>query len=504
MEYYLETQQIDISQLNINNDAILVLVSFIIFKIYQKTRVPEGLKNVPTLSFLVLLTEIYNKVGPDKRWEDIRDILEKEGIGKLWFNGEWTLTVTDLGLVKDIITKTDLYPKSLLGESFPGNLVTQYYGDNVVFSNGDVWKRHRRIANPSFRNIPVHVFVESAIKLLNVMEKVDNEPIEIRNLMHGLTLDVLGKAAFGFDFNNLEDPKNVYVTAYNDVMEELSKPIYYLISFLEHIVPRTEAIRKIAKLNSLYDEMVEKKMKSMKTGEIDEKINNNSADLLEHMVHACNDPENPTLTSEELRHDLAIFMLAGHDTTANALSTILYLLAIHKDVQKKVRDEILRVLGDDLTPNSEQQKELKYMNMVINENLRLYPPVANLPRRTPSKDIKFRNHVIPAKTPIIINIYGIHHSSKNWENPEKFIPERFENEKHDHYAWLSFGGGNRLCLGINFSLIEQRIMLCSLLRKYEVSLPADSIHKDKLQIAPEGSGTMGPHPLPLIFKRRTE
>ncbi|CAB4477910.1 unnamed protein product [Rhizophagus irregularis] len=105
---------------------------------------------------------------------------------------------------------------------------------------------------------------------------------------------------------------------------------------------------------------------------------------------------------------------------ANALTTILYLLAVHKDVQK---NEILRVLGDNLMLSVERQKELKYINMVINENLRLYPP--------------------------------------NWEDPEKFIPERFENEKHDHYAWLSFGG----------------------VRKYEVSLPADSsIHKDKLRI----------------------
>ncbi|RGB39207.1 cytochrome P450 [Rhizophagus diaphanus] len=197
-------------------------------------------------------------------------------------------------------------------------------------------------------------------------------------------------------------------------------------------------------------------------------------------------------------------MLAGHDTTANALTTILYLLAAHKDAQKKVRDEILRVLGDDLTPSAEQQKELKYMNMVMNENLRLYPPVAQLPRRFSAQEIKFRNHVIPAKTAIILNIYGIHHSSRNWKDPENFIPERFENEKHDYYAWLGFGGGSRICLGINFSLIEQRIMLCALLRKYEIFLPADSIHKDKLQIEPEVSGTSGPYPVPLIFKRRTE
>ena len=83
-------------------------------------------------------------------------------------------------------------------------------------------------------------------------------------------------------------------------MEELSNPLYYLISYLEYI-PRTEALKKIAKLNNLYDGIVENKRQSIKLGELNEKINNNSADLLEYMIQACNDPENPTLTSEELR-----------------------------------------------------------------------------------------------------------------------------------------------------------------------------------------------------------
>ncbi|CAI2196144.1 15526_t:CDS:2, partial [Funneliformis geosporum] len=144
--------------------------------------------------------------------------------------------------------------------------------------------------------------------------------------------------------------------------------------------------------------------------------------------------------------NLAIFMLAGHDTTATALTSILYVLATRKDVQCKVHDEILRVLGDNLSPTIEQQRELKYLNMVINENLRLYPPVQQLPQRTNTEIIKFRNHTILPKTPIFVNIYGIHHSSKYWKNPEEFIPERFENErdeKRDQHTWLTFGGGSR-------------------------------------------------------------
>ncbi|CAG8534620.1 3514_t:CDS:10 [Funneliformis mosseae] len=505
---------------------ILVFISFIAYKVYPKFRVPEGIKNVPTLSFLKLVSAIFSNGGPDKRWEITRKVLEKEGIGKLWFNGVWHIITTDLELTKDVFSKTDLYPKTSLDESIPGSLTANYYGTNVVFSNGDVWKRHRygitshrksisaviyfplflsHITSPAFKSLPMHVFDETAVKLLKVIEKVDNGPLEVQDLMHRLTLDVLGRVAFGFDFNNLEDPTNVYVTTYQEVTAECDKPIYFIIPFIEYLpyFDRTEARKKVAKINELYDGLIETKRKSMETEELSKKINNNTADLLECMIHASSDPKYP-MSDEEMRYNLAMFMLAGHDTTATALTTILYVLATHKDVQSKARDEILRVLGDSLIPTIDQQRELKYLNMVIKENLRLYPPVHQLPRRENSETIKFRNHVFLPKTPILINIYGIHHSPNNWKDPEEFNPERFENdndEKREQYTWLPFGSGTRTCLGNNFSLIEQRVMLCALLRKYEVSSPTDSIHQDKLHLDHSSSTLTGLQSLHLIFKR---
>ncbi|CAG8697785.1 5610_t:CDS:10, partial [Funneliformis mosseae] len=334
------------------------------YKIYQSIRVPEGLKDVPTLNYFGYIISLLSNEGPDKLWENSQKVLEKEGIGKVWFNGAWHIITTDLGLTKDVFTRADLFPKPSIEELFPGSLLASYYGTNVVFSNGDVWKRHRYIINPAFKSLPMHVFDETALKLLKVIEKVDNGPIEVKDLMHRLTLDVLGRAAFGFDFNNLEDPTNVYATTYKEVTEECDKPIYFILPFLENIpyFYRTEARKKVAKINDLFNGLIETKRKSMETDELGKKIDNNSADMLERMINAANDPKYP-MSNEEMRSNLAIFMLAGHDTTANALATVLYVLATHKDVQSKVRDEILRVLDDNLTPTIEQQRELKYMNM---------------------------------------------------------------------------------------------------------------------------------------------
>ncbi|CAI2195167.1 3738_t:CDS:2, partial [Funneliformis geosporum] len=260
-------------------------------------------------------------------------------------------------------------------------------------------------------------------------------------------------------------PTNVYVTTYQEVTAECDKPIYNLMPFIEKLpyFNRIEALKKAAKINELYNGIIEEKRKSMETEELDKKINNNTADFLDCMMYTSGDPKNP-MSNEEMRNNLAaMFMLVGHDTRC---------------VQRKVRDEMLRVLGDDLTPIIDYHSisgELKYLYMVMDENLRFYPPVHQLPRRENSEIIKFRNHVFWPKTPILINIYGIHHSPKYWKDPEEFIPERFEDGKLNRDICLPFGGNM-------FSLIEQTTTLCALLRKYEISLPADSIHKDKLHL----------------------
>ncbi|CAG8434028.1 9717_t:CDS:2 [Funneliformis mosseae] len=127
----------------------------------------------------------------------------------------------------------------------------------------------------------MHVFDENAVKLLKVIEKVDNGHIEVKELMYRLTLDVLGRVAFGFDFNNLEDPTND-VTTYQEVTAECEKPIYFIIPFIEYFLcfDRTEARKKVAKIYELYNGLIETKRKSMETEELNIKISNNTADFL--------------------------------------------------------------------------------------------------------------------------------------------------------------------------------------------------------------------------------
>ncbi|CAG8510376.1 16693_t:CDS:10 [Dentiscutata erythropus] len=386
-----------------------------------------------------MLSVLTNNGGNDKLYLRCKEYFERDGVIKLFFRGRWICMITDPVIVKEVCLRTDAFPKLMFDEIIPNSAFERHFGVNVVHSNDDVWKRHRRVCNPAFKTLPIHLFDKKGLKLIDVLEKVDNKPIEVRDFMQRFTLDILGIVGFNFDFNSLEDQNNIYVTTYNEVQELLKNPFYSIlhldrIPFIKQLV-----FRKVDKLNNLFEDIIKEKRKSLAAG-------HSNGDLLELMLKACENPDisnNQMLSDTELRNNLAVFMVAGHDTTAVALSSLLYLLAIHKDVQKKVREEILSELGDNLTPSVEQHASLKYLTMVIRENLRLYPPFAGLQVRVLAEDLKHKDFLIPAGTPIIPFLYGIHHSPKLWKNPEEFLPERFENE-HENYSWLAFGGGSRM------------------------------------------------------------
>ncbi|CAG8687749.1 734_t:CDS:10, partial [Racocetra persica] len=329
---------------------------------------PDALKGIHSITFVgLMLSAIRNPEGMDKFYLRYKEYFERDGLVKLHFKGKWVCMISDPAIAKDVCLRSDAFPKLMLDEIMAGSVAERHFGVNVVHSNGDVWKRHRRACNPAFKALPVHLFVEKGLEMMEVLEKVDNKPIEVNDIMQRLTLDVLGKASFNFDFNNLQDPHNVYVTAYNEAQNVFRNPFYSIFPVERIPILRRLVFSKVDRLSNLFEDIIKEKRKSLAAGQ-------SNGDLLEHMIKACEDPDNPTLSDVELRHNLAIFMVAGHDTTATALSSLLYLLAVHKDVQRKAREEVLKILGDDLTPSAEHHASLKYLNMIIRENLRLYPP----------------------------------------------------------------------------------------------------------------------------------
>jgi len=178
------------------------------------------------------------------------------------------------------------------------------------------------------------------------------------------------------------------------------------------------------------------------------------------------------LDDRQLNDNLFLFFLAGHETSATALTWALYEMAKNPEVQKKAREEVITIVGKNKTPSWDDLNKLEYIHMILKETLRLWDPVIAISRST-DKQVTIGNYKIPKDTLVMLSLYSIHHHPDIWPEPYKFDPERFtqDNSQNRHpYAWLPFSAGPRSCLGNKFSLLEMKLTLALILQKFQFEL----------------------------------
>ncbi|KXN73116.1 cytochrome P450 [Conidiobolus coronatus NRRL 28638] len=191
------------------------------------------------------------------------------------------------------------------------------------------------------------------------------------------------------------------------------------------------------------------------------------------------------LTDKEIRDNIMMFVMAGHDTTALSLVVAIHFLCKHPNYQDQARREALTVFGKPgndkkVSISHEQLKQLPFIDSIIKESLRMYPPVAFLPPRVNKNELIVNGIHIPKHSIIVVETFHIQNSTKYWQNPSEFNPYRFfessDSAKSPHPAtsWSPFGAGERMCSGSGFSMMEQRISLALLLLNYELEFSQES------------------------------
>jgi len=196
------------------------------------------------------------------------------------------------------------------------------------------------------------------------------------------------------------------------------------------------------------------------------------------------------LDDDLIRDQLMTMVIAGQDTSTVALTWALYLLSKYPDIQQRTFDEIQAVIGGD-TPSEAQLKSLVYLTQVINEALRLFPPI-HLGARIAENDLTFQNHRIPAGTRVFYSIYLTHRHPDHWHAPDTFNPDRFApDQKRSPYLFLPFGGGARNCLGMALAQVQLKIVLARLLQGWRFELVRDNVR-------PYMGATLEPHPAPRL------
>ncbi|RHZ86542.1 hypothetical protein Glove_50g119 [Diversispora epigaea] len=451
--------------------------------------------------------------------------LNKHGILK-YFDismGKWIIIVSKAELMKEIFQRTDAFQKSEPKEKKISKAELKFVGlNNILYEIKEAHLRHRRVSNLAFsRGWPPELFGNLAIELFEVMDKVSEKSptLEIHQFTKSFTLDVLGLAAFGYNFGGIKGiltTKSELEKAYDTAIDGISDMKYVIFPILEKIpgFRRPELFNRIDYLNGVMLDILKERKQNLKFKKVNNDSDNNydddydgPRDLLYYMLKAEEAQDNlkSRLTTEELLNDMKIFLIGGHEQSSISLAAAIYFLGMNQECQEKAREEVIRIIGDEkknIIPNSEQIKELKYITMVIKETLRIHPSAPITPFRRAQKDTRLGEYAIKEGAILIPEIYASHHFEESWEESYKFKPERFANEKDTANKYFSFGSGSRICIGMNFSLANQRVFLAMLVRKYSWKVTEPNTHKDKLQVKPALYGLAAPKNLEIDFERR--
>ncbi|KAI8070958.1 cytochrome P-450 cyp509A1 [Gongronella butleri] len=485
--------------------SIGVAVALLYFAraVYKKAMPPKNIRHIPHVSYFKFMRQfLIEKKSTYEMFKDLYEPIMAKTNG-FYLKPEragWVVEVSNPTAVKQIFMKSnDLFPK-LQFVGFEGTYNQAFLGrENILSTNGATWKKHRKLANPAFhRAMPIKLFGRTAIELFEMLDQQHPDQdvfvAPFGNLMERVTLDIIGLAGFDFKFNATQDEHSEWKTVYDQVVADTRDLKFVFFPFLEQklrfLFPaRQAAFKRLDKFVNMLQHIIETKRKTLKDHQ-NNGIEEGEKDLLTLMLEGELRGEG-ALTSDDLLGNLIIFFIAGHDTTANALNAAIYWLSRHPEIQQKARDEVNSILcpeGEvkgDIIPTLEQTKEFVYINKIMKETLRNTNPVLSLVTpRVATEDTELAGHFIPKGTLVNVNMYDLHHNEDVWKNPYEFNPDRFddggeaEQNAQGGLAWTPFANGSRQCIGMNFSLVEQRVFLAMLLRRYEFSLPADSIHKE--------------------------
>ncbi|KAI8138513.1 cytochrome P450 [Fennellomyces sp. T-0311] len=452
----------------------------IAYYLFQKlNRPPRKLRHIPHISGFTTLYYTIRRIPIDDVFHNFTLPVSQQTESGLYSRitpTGWQIVINDPAIAKQYLFDSKTFPKVPINDTFSGTVLGRFIiGPNILFLSGQHWKDQRKIANPAFhRSMPVALFGRLTTALFKEMDKTSGESVDAYDLMERWTLDVIGNASFGFDFGAVSEEGNAWVRRYNELVENSLHPLFAFLPILEkkylHWFPKRKRIHdEITIFLDMMQTIIDEKRKAIAEGKVDTRA---EKDLLTMMME--NDEDGKGLTDEELKSNLCVFFFAGHDTTASALCFAIYYMAMHPEVQERAREEAVRVLGndpEDIAPTVEQMQQMTYINMVIKEVLRISGPADALISRVATKDTELGGVFVPKGTLVSVSITELHRNPKVWENPDTFDPERFATGKgaDEAMAWIPFSSGSRQCIGMNFSLTEQRFFL-PMLRNAQVQM----------------------------------
>ncbi|ETN66930.1 cytochrome P450 [Anopheles darlingi] len=476
----------------------------------------------------------YDSVPGPRRWPFIGNVVSFLGVGpveifaqlialgktygkvyKLDFFYDYTIVYSSPEAVEAIVTSPVLAAKSQDYDK-----VSEWIGNGLLVSRGPKWFSRRKVITPGFHFKILEDFVPSfnrqAEAFCRKLEALAREPgreaIDIFPELKLLTLGIICETAMGVD--SAED--TAQQAYYTRIVEELSSILYWRMF---NVFVNIDALFRLTSTSRRFDELVRKSWnftlnmidKRRKINEDtlrvaspderkDETYGRHKRALLDTLLDARIDGK--PLTDDDIREEVDTFTFAGHDTTASAMTFLLYNVAKHPDVQDRLYEEILDEFGPESTELTLSMiNNLRYMDLVIKESLRLYPPVPII-ARIATENTEVLGERITRGTSVAVDIFLMHRSEEYFLDPDRFDPTRFEGmrdtDTFNPYTYIPFSAGSRNCIGQKFAQYEMKSVLVKILQHFSVRLTRENYEptlKAEIVLKPATG-------LPLKFVRR--
>lgn len=340
-------------------------------------------------------------------------------------------------------------------------------GDGILTAQDDDWLRQKRFVQPVFTRARVDgylAFMLAEIADVAASWHAADGPVDLGATMQHLTLRIVGDALFGDGLDDVESDVAIEFPRLQQAM--LSRvPMGGKVPTSWPLPVNRRFRSSQSALHGAVDRLISQRQAAGTAGE----------DLISLLL-AARDRED-RLSPDEVRDQVLIFLLAGHETTSSTLTFALHLLGRHPEIQQAVRDEVAAVLGSSDPTAAQVHGQLPYTTAVLKETMRLYPS-APFVGRTSVEAYDVDGCAVPAGSDSVLSIWSIHHDPSLWPDPERFDPTRFLGEPaHDRYAWMPFGAGPRACIGQHFSMLEAVAALALLVRDFDLESehPSDQV-----------------------------
>ena len=376
-------------------------------------------------------------------------------------NNPQIIVVSNPQAIKEIFTATpDAFRSAEANKIFSFLLGS----NSILLLDGQAHRNRRRLIMPPFRSEALQQYEQKIVEVTNLYcDRLKiGEPFEVRSWMQDITLEVILNVVFGIDTGSKHEKIKSLLVKLLEIFNTPSKSLLLIFPLLQKdwgkYSPWGRFLRLKAEIKQIIYEEIEHKR-----GLLEQESHQDILSLL----LLTKDESGRGLTDEELYDELITLLFAGHETTASALSWLLYWIHYQPQVQIKIRSE-LNSLGDDT--DYKAINNLPYLDAVISETLRIYPVVTGAFARISTKPTSILGYKLETDNWLSISIYALHHREDLYSNSKQFKPERFLEKIYPPYEYIPFGGGNRRCVGAALALLELKLVAVTILSRFQLEL----------------------------------